>query len=926
PLSSDEVANLYNFAPGPVGYWQFEEHQGVTASDTSSYGNTGTLITNSGSPRWVAGKYGGAIKVKQGDSSYIDVADSASLSPTSVSISFWTKLDSLPTGGTASFLDKNNTYGVDVTTAGALIFQYNGGNSFTANTTLVTNKWYYITAVFDPTTGWQSIYINGVLDKTRISGSTGISDTATTLRIGGNQGTGRSISGIVDEVRVYNFPLTTKQIVSDMNASHPSVGSPIGSAIGWWQFDDGYGTVASDSGFLRKNGSLYRATWSDDSKFGKALFFDGNSYVQLGNVSEYKLETKSVSFWAKPGSAPAATQGIVAAGSVANWYVGVTANAGSKMILSYANSAGTQKTVNSTSNIDVVNWHHYAYTFSVDQNSNVTLKMYIDGKLDKTTTNTDGYSGTYGSNFLLGSFAVSSNFYKGLLDEVRIYNYELSASEVKLDMNQGKSLVLGAFGMDSSGVASNSANATYCVPGDTIQACAPTGEWTFEEGYGNVTNDMTGGGSNGVWRGTGTRWVQGKIGKAGYFNGADSSVNTNGQFSFTSGQSFTLAAWIKSSFLESSGANTYSILSKGCGFVGTYALWYRASTTNADAYFCIHPTTGGGSQISAVGTTKIHDNKWHYLVGVRDVTADNIYIYVDGKLEGTTADTTTGDFNRSATVLIGARGVDTLEKFTGSIDQAQIYNYALSPAQVAWNYNRGKPVAYYDLDECQGSTLHEFYNTGIDQTITIGGSGTTAIGTCTTSSSAWGGASGTAVGKYNYALTLDGTDDYASTSGTVMIAPSQSTYTTVSWGGWFNPVTGVASKTIIEKNREFRLTTDASSQPNCSIWNAGNWVTSAVAGTALPLSSWSHVMCVYDGTTLRVYVNGMSSGSVSQTNAITSLSYTPLSTARDFGGSAFYKGQVDDVQIFNYPLTAVQVRNLYNQSSAIRFGPLTGTP
>jgi len=49
---------------------------------------------------------------------------------------------------------------------------------------------------------------------------------------------------------------------------------------------------------------------------------------------------------------------------------------------------------------------------------------------------------------------------------------------------------------------------------------------------------------------------------------------------------------------------------------------------------------------------------------------------------------------------------------------------------------------------------------------------------------------------------------------------------------------------------------------------------------------------------------------------------TPLDRARK---SSLSNG-VDDVKIYNYALTATQVKNLYNEGSAVRFGPSTGSP
>jgi len=37
-------------------------------------------------------------------------------------------------------------------------------------------------------------------------------------------------------------------------------------------------------------------------------------------------------------------------------------------------------------------------------------------------------------------------------------------------------------------------------------------------------------------------------------------------------------------------------------------------------------------------------------------------------------------------------------------------------------------------------------------------------------------------------------------------------------------------------------------------------------------------------------------------------------------------GQIDDVRIFNYALTPLQIKTLYNQGAAVQFAPITGSP
>ena len=77
------------------------------------------------------------------------------------------------------------------------------------------------------------------------------------------------------------------------------------------------------------------------------------------------------------------------------------------------------------------------------------------------------------------------------------------------------------------------------------------------------------------------------------------------------------------------------------------------------------------------------------------------------------------------------------------IDEARYYNYARTPAQIAWDYNRGKPVGWWKLDDGQGSVALDW-------------SGNKNHGTLTnmTPANDW------VTGKFNKALDFDGSNDY----------------------------------------------------------------------------------------------------------------------------------------------------------------------
>jgi len=120
--------------------------------------------------------------------------------------------------------------------------------------------------------------------------------------------------------------------------------------------------------------------------------------------------------------------------------------------------------------------------------------------------------------------------------------------------------------------------------------------------------------------------------------------------------------------------------------------------------------------------------QWTHLVIARQGSSASIYLNgVNKTTSGTSLINPTACGATSAEIS-NSYGPDA---FPGFIDDVKIYNYARTPAQIAWDYNRGKPVGWWKFDECQGTTAHDSSGNGNTGTITIGGSGSqTTAGTC----------------------------------------------------------------------------------------------------------------------------------------------------------------------------------------------------
>ena len=103
------------------------------------------------------------------------------------------------------------------------------------------------------------------------------------------------------------------------------------------------------------------------------------------------------------------------------------------------------------------------------------------------------------------------------------------------------------------------------------------------------------------------------------------------------------------------------------------------------------------------------------------------------------------------------------------------------------------------------------------------------------------------------------------------------------------------------------------------------------SATQLPLNAWSHVAMTYDGVALRGYLNGQLLGTISASGKVkntdnagecTFIGNEPdqiclVQFAGQSGGGGFgWKGNIDEVQVYNRALSAFEVQSIYNAGAA----------
>ncbi|MDT8299968.1 MAG: LamG-like jellyroll fold domain-containing protein [Sedimentisphaerales bacterium] len=206
------------------------------------------------------------------------------------------------------------------------------------------------------------------------------------------------------------------------------------------------------------------------------------------------------------------------------------------------------------------------------------------------------------------------------------------------------------------------------------------GYWPFDEGKGTEAADMTGNGNDGTFNGD-VEWVLGYVDKAVRFDTAGERVVV-GPIDPTAGtDAMALAAWIN---WEGEGhtISQQGIIGKRRGWdPGDGVKWFWQTNPAGDFLFRADSANGGGGGGLGWGNGLIapYANEWIHVA----VSWDNgaVVQYINGE------QVSSGNINFIDTaddtpVTIGCVDSGNNETFVGTIDEARIYNHALTQAEI----------------------------------------------------------------------------------------------------------------------------------------------------------------------------------------------------------------------------------------------------
>ena len=700
--------------------------------------------------------------------------------------------------------------------------------------------------------------------------------------------------------------------------------------IGYWTFDgkDTTGTPQSSFTALDRSGSNYTfATTSFPLKipiapqvkagiFGQAYEFNGQdsgtNYVAAGLYTigtNLSTTNGTVCEWLYP-YAVTATDSSNRGNLFEGWNGtndAITFNYETTGVIRILDTSGGDN-LTSASTLALRSWSLACFTWN-----GTAYKIYINGVEDAS-----GGDGTMGgalrNDWNLGK-AINGTIssFNGLMDEVRIYNRALSASEMKQ---------------------------LYKLPQTVSPSVSPTtditnglvGYYTMD-GNDMLQNvkDKTGNGNTGylefVTATTSTQAI-GIHGQASRFDGVDDRItlgdNPNFDFDQTNSK-FTVSTW---AYSTNWAIDQRTIMSKA-ETTGNQGGWFFRVQQDGSLQLNLSEIGSAGSALNLISTSPLSLNTLYHLAVTVDVENDVFILYVDGvpfsaALGAVT--TITDIFSNTAPVWIGANGNTSQDHWAGTLDDVRVYNRVLSPTEITQLYTLGQSlhpnvsptnditnglVGYWTFDGKDTAWTSATAGTVTDR------SGNANTGTLTSMSQS----SSPVIGKHGQGLSFDGVNDIVSTgaldlSGTNVVTASV----------WFKKTAGY------NDSEEIILEHSVNVNSNVGFFIDIDWVAATILVTLrgnvgvsqeyFSMSednNWHHLVVVYNmgnssaDEISSVYVdNVLTSTTPNTTNENTGnfASQNVFIGARS-GGSLPYGGSLDDVRIYSRALSATEILQLY---------------
>ncbi len=512
---------------------------------------------------------------------------------------------------------------------------------------------------------------------------------------------------------------------------HVSALAAAGSEIGWWKFDGNL----TDSSTNANNGTGVGSPTFATGKAGQAVSLNGTSqWVSVADANSLDFTTgMTLAAWIRPTVTINTTQDVIkkasTTGTIVNGYELSLSSAG-KVFVRLNNNAATRVDSLTSYPLNNTAWMHIAATYD-----GANLRLYINGTLEGTVATTTPIA-VNSLPLALGAQSDNSRWFRGLLDDARVYATALSASEIadlvtppaaapvavadSYSTPQNTALVQAAPGVlandtDANGdpltavLDANVAHGTLALSANggftytpttgysgpdsftyhandgtlnsnivtvslTVNAPAASlrGQWHFE----NNLLDSSTYSNNGTAVGGPLTYAAGQVGQALTLNGTTQNATVPDANSLDLTNALTIAAWIKPGLA----ATTQDLVNKTMA-TGTEVDGYQLALSQPGKVFVRfnHATSVDLYRVNSTTNYPTNGTTWMHVATTYDGTT--IRLYINGVLEGSVAGPASIATN-SLPLTIGAQS-DNTRRFQGALDEVIVEARAMSASEIA---------------------------------------------------------------------------------------------------------------------------------------------------------------------------------------------------------------------------------------------------
>jgi hypothetical protein len=446
----------------------------------------------------------------------------------------------------------------------------------------------------------------------------------------------------------------------------------------------------------------------------------------------------------------------------------------------------------------------------------------------------------------------------------------------------------------------------------------------------------------------------GKLNTSIGFDGDGDSINIGNDSSLNLVSDLTISTWLKPTAYVNDGVILGKPHTSQANPYVTYALGYSSNGRN----YGLALGDGTAQRGCYTDSNTVVLDEWTYITATFNGT--QIHLYINGELNKTCSFSYFEINQNTVDVLLGDYPYfGSTYDYAGNMDELAIFSRVLTAQEIEDIYHRqtnkfggDNPGDYYskvlnsignskwesiswttevpygqELSNNQAIETGDFIH-GMDMTGNIGlwhmdetsgsiidSSGNDNNGTVN------GGVNYNEDGKLNKALGFNGIDGYVEIPNHASLNPTTA-ITTMAWVKWdIDPATSVHQwAAILNKNadNQYRLQhnqLNTGFEFGIRTSEGSRWAT----GSTIPQQDvWYFVVGTWDGSVVRLYVNGVLEGSANRGGTMLT-STSNVNIGRRTSNDRFFNGKIDEVAIFNRALSAQEVEDIYKRG-VLKFG------